>query len=369
MNILIIGEYSGFAKNLALGFRSLGHETVVFGNLDGWKKLPQAEGTILFPSPQNIKLGTLPIKRTWVFRGFINYLRFKKCINKYKSHFDVVLVVNYEFIRLNYECWYAYFSFSDIKKVLNPKGKIYLSACGDDYPYLDYVKEFRYCPPIDYKRNSYFKRRRMSIFFQTTKNIQGVIPVMYEYAVAYRAISSKYSLRICNTIPLPVDRESLHFNNTIRDKIVILHGKSRKSKGGEFIIPALQKLQEKYPDRVEILIKGGIPLTEYLSLVDSANIIVDQCWGYSYGMNAIFSMAMGKIVLSGNEKECEQEFGCKVPIVNILPDVDDIFTKLENLILQPAEKLSTLAKESYDFCNRFHRADVVASQYVKIFNS
>lgn len=369
MNILIIGEYSGFAKNLALGFRSLGHKTVVFGNLDGWKKLPQAEGTILFPSSQNIKLGSLLIKRTWVFRGFINYLRFKKCISKYKSHFDVALIVNYEFIRLNYECWYAHFAFSDIKKVLKLGGQIYLSACGDDYPYLNYAKELRYSPPIDNNRNSFFKRRRMKIFFQATKNIQGVIPVMYDYAAAYRAISSKYSLRICNTIPLPIDKDSLHFNNIFRDKIVILHGKSRKSKGGEFIIPALQKLQKKYPDKVEVLIKGGIPLTEYLSLVDSANIIVDQCWGYSYGMNAIFSMAMGKIVLSGNEKECEEEFGCKVPVINILPNVDNIYHTLENLIMQPVENLSLLAKESFDFCNSFHRADIVAKQYIDIFNS
>lgn len=38
MKILIIGEYSGFASNLALGFRKLGCEVVILGNLDGWKK-------------------------------------------------------------------------------------------------------------------------------------------------------------------------------------------------------------------------------------------------------------------------------------------------------------------------------------------
>jgi len=39
MKILIIGEYSGFASNLKMGFKSLGHETILFSWGDGFKKI------------------------------------------------------------------------------------------------------------------------------------------------------------------------------------------------------------------------------------------------------------------------------------------------------------------------------------------
>ena len=79
-------------------------------------------------------------------------------------------------------------------------------------------------------------------------------------------------------------------------------------------------------------------------------------------------MAMGKIVLSGNESECEQEFGCKVPVVNILPDSDDIFNKLEELIMQPQEVLSKMSLDAYNFVQGFHSDVLVAKQYLDIFS-
>ena len=126
------------------------------------------------------------------------------------------------------------------------------------------------------------------------------------------------------------------------------------------------KLQMLYQDKVEIIIEGGIPLNEYLKILNKANIIVDQCWGYGYGMNALFSMAMGKVVLGGNEPECAQEFKRNAPVINILPDENDILQKLEQLIADP-KYIMKLAADSFKFVGEFHSDIVVASQYLQVF--
>lgn len=366
MNILIIGEYSGFSKNLAIGFRELGHEVVVLASPDGWKKIRPVEGSILYPMPHNIKIGKFIIRRTWIFRGMLNYLHFKRDIRKFQGHFDAALIINCEFIRLRFDFTRSLFTCKELRKVMKDGTNIFLSACGDDMIYLKQLPYLKYHPPIDYSK-IYFKRRLRKIFYKTVNTVTGVIPVLYGYAEAYRHFSGQFNLRVLPTIPLPIKTFPDGFKNDFGDKIVIFHGLSRRCKGGEFIVPALERIQKDFPNRVEVIMQGGLPLEEYLLIMKKTNILVDQCWGYGYGMNALYAMSMGKIVLSGNEPENEQEFGCKAPVINIRPDVDDIYLKIKALISLSTEDLISKAHESYEFCCRFHDAKVVAKQYVDIF--
>ncbi len=367
MHILIIGEYSGFAKNLAIGLRELGHKVIVFASLDGWKKIDPGNDSVLYPVVHNFKIGKFEIKRTWIFRGIINFFHFKRDIRKYKRYFDAALIINYEFLRLRWDFTRALFSYKDLSKVMKDESKIYLSACGDDIFYLKYLHHFRYYFQDNYTAKNFSSRRLKKIFYQTVSMVAGVIPVMYEYAASYRYFAHQYHLKVFPTIPLPIHLLPNSFNNEFREKIVIFHGLSRKSKGGEFIVPALEKIQNDFPDRVEVIMRGGIPQEEYLSILAKSNIVVDQCFGYSYGMNALYSMAMGKIVLSGNEPECEQEFGRNVPIINIKPEVNDIYEKLMWLISLSKEELELKAKEMYSFCHEFHDAKIVAERYIDLF--
>lgn len=369
MKILIVGEFSGFAKNLSIGFKALGHEAVIIGYGDGWKKIDVGENGHLLDYCRNYQLGNIPLRKTWMLRSWFHFYKVKELISKYRGYFDVILIINYSFIRLKYERWYPYFSIEELKNMLTPEGKIFLSACGGDFPTDLYCPKLRYTYFPDVKDSPFLKKRMMKIFHQVSKSVQGVIPVMYEYGVAYRSIARQYELKIFDTIPLPVDTTNLAVYNVLEDKIVIFHGKLRLSKGTDLIQKALDKLKKKYPDKVEILIEGGMPLEKYLKLILKTNIIIDQAWSYSYGMNAIFGMAMGKVVLSGNEPECGQEFERKdIPIINILPDVKDIFNKLEFLVNHP-EEIKKKGLESEIFVKDFHRTEKVAEQYVRVFEA
>ena len=57
MNILIIGEYSGFAKYLSRGFRQLGHGACVLSWGDGFKKIEQEDESISINVSNYIFLG------------------------------------------------------------------------------------------------------------------------------------------------------------------------------------------------------------------------------------------------------------------------------------------------------------------------
>jgi hypothetical protein len=128
----------------------------------------------------------------------------------------------------------------------------------------------------------------------------------------------------------------------------------------------LRILKQKYPNKIEISIKGGMPLAEYIKVLRESNIIIDQCKSYSYGMNAIYSMALGKVVLSGNEPECIKEFGRNdIPIINILPEVNDIVNKLQRFIEQPS-LINEYGKKGREFVEDFHNDIMVAKQFLDL---
>ena len=131
----------------------------------------------------------------------------------------------------------------------------------------------------------------------------------------------------------------------------------------------MEKLKENYPNEVEIVIDGKMPLNKYLKVLEETNVVIDQALSYEYGMNAIYSMAMGKVVLSGNEPECQQEFGrTDIPVINILPSEDDIYNKLEQLVLNK-ESVIEIGKKSRQFVEDFHHYVKVAQQYIDTWNA
>lgn len=367
MKILIIGEYSGFAKNLKNGFDSLGHETFIFQEGDNWKKINSGSNSYKYPFYNNFKFLGFDLKLSWIIKGVFFNFKFLNDIKKFNKYFDVVLLTNYEFIRFEHEFWFPRFSLKDLSFVLKDDAKIYLSACGDDLVYLKYSDNFRYTPPVNHNKKIFFSKRYIRLFELINERIVGVIPVMCDYAIAYRALKQEYNINVLNTIPLPITPPIKEITPKIEGKIVIFHGLNRELKGTRIIIEALKLIELKYPNDVEVVIQGRLPLVDYLKLIERTNIVVDQCYSYSYGMNALYSMSLGKVVLSGNEPENGLEFNRDdIPIVNILPDVNSIFNEIEFFVLNP-DKILSVGIQSREFVEKFHSPKLVANQYISVF--
>lgn len=342
MRILLYGEFSSFHSNLKIGLQEIGHEVVLVSDGDGFKNISSDFA--------------VSSKRKGLFRQLdlsVKHLKLSQKMGK----FDIIQIINPNFI--------PFLVFNKVLRTLSNKNtKIFLSACGDDVQYIKYINQMRYSPYSN-SNKPYTRLIDKLRNFVTLNKVNGIIPVMYDYAEPYR--ESKYKNKLLPTIPLPI---TINHCNKKRNnkKIIIFHGLNRESfKGTKYIIEAMNKIKLKYMDLVQLEVHGKLSLNEYLEKLEIADIVIDQALSYSYGMNALYAMRNGSVVLSGNEHECMCEFKTDViPVINILPSSDDIYTKLEELILNQSY-IVELGIKSKEFVEIFHNSIFIAKKYISVW--
>ena len=87
-----------------------------------------------------------------------------------------------------------------------------------------------------------------------------------------------------------------------------------------------------------------MPLKEYLKALKQSNIVIDQVNSYSLGMNGLFALAMGKVVLGGSEKESLKSQGIKnSPVINVLPSKESIIEAID-LLVKDKNKILSIRK-------------------------
>ena len=134
------------------------------------------------------------------------------------------------------------------------------------------------------------------------------------------------------------------------------------------MLRAAQRLKNKYPNEVELLIAEGVPFAQYQQMMNGSDIILDQLYSYTPAMNALLAMSKGIICVGGGEPEHydmlhEQELR---PIVNVQPHEQSVYDALENLILHP-ELVPKLKEESIAYVARHHNPISIARQYEEIY--
>lgn len=355
MKILLIGDFSGFHKNLKEGLDELGHIVHIAASGDGYKNTTNSD--IYVPNSKYKIIKGLR-KITFPFAHIKDYYGY-----------DVVQANSHN----AFGGAQIYYSSIQLKKIKKKTGKLFLTSCGTDYFMYKCRNELKY-NPIDESINidlSGKNRYLNKIYIQNNKDVanlvDGIIPITYIYRLAYNN-----HMNLMNTIQLPINSDKVKYipQKIENNRLKIFHGITREGfKGTKYIREAMAKLKENYPNDVDIIIDGKMPLKDYLKVLEETNVVVDQALSYSYGMNAIYSMAMGKVVLSGNEPECQQEFGrSDIPVINIEPSVDDIYKKLEELLLNKSRVID-IGEKSRLFVEDFHHHVKVAQKYLDTWNS
>lgn len=350
MKILLLGEYSGLHKNLALGLRELGHDVQVMSEGDGWKNITS-----------DIQLPSLSGLSYWnKLKAIFIYNKIFFTLPKY----DVVHIINPRVFYTPYKIFTLFYLFFKHRKV-------FLSGAGEDTYYYKYGynKLFRYWFYSDLDVLPSYKGIRKvwfnSIQQYIEKRIISFIPSGCEYKLAWE----KYSkVKIADFIPMALHIDEKPLIGKTNNKIVFFHGLNRDDvKGTKFITKALKQLEQEYPKEVEVIIEGGLPLDEYLKVLNKADVVLDQCKSYGYGMNALYAMSLGKVVMSGAEPECIANMPVDtVPVINIKPDVAQIYDQLVKIVNKKAQ-LVTLKNDSFDYVNKYHNPIAVAQAYVKEF--
>lgn len=354
MKILFLGDYSSLFSNLKDGLIELGHDAVIAANGDGFKSIPC---DVNFRSSKNGILGKIETR----------LLPFMK-MNEFKN-FDVVQLINpFEF---SVKGFHPKFFFNFIKK---NNGRFFMSAAGDDAffwtvgrarlaygPFDDYLK-------FDIKKKKYWMESRKAISFNKwmVDQVDGVIPIMYEYEISY----SDQPKRLA-TIPIPVNTKKIEYQeNKVGNKIVIFHGLNRYGfKGTRHVEKAFEYLRSKYPNDLELVIDGKMPLDAYLSLMRRTNVVIDQTNTYSIGVNGVYALAMGKVVMGGAEPESLNSLGVEEsPVINLKPSSESIIESVE-MILENRSSIKDIGYLGRRFAENSHGHLVVAQKYVDLWSN
>lgn len=380
MRVLLIGEYSGVHTQLAKSLRKNGIDVLLVSDGDAYKK---------FPNDINIEYNfhvskNFFLKRFFNFyymfllysglQGIVQIFKYLDQIKKMKN-FDVVQLIN----PVALSGFGSIVNIFFIRYLAKYNKNLFLCALGDDYYWVKgsmlnkrHVSMFskikwkyiyEYIHPFMYRYGFLYKFLNNYAIYKSRK----IIPGLYDYYIYY-----KDNQKCTDIIPIIIDRKEeilpFKFKNY---PIKIFHGwqpKKEARKGNDLFDEALKKLVGKYPDKVDYEILGGVDYNTYIQSFNSSVIFLDQCYSMDRGVNALLGMANGKIVLSGFVKELEEKYNTQFDpvIIHINPNVDEIFNKLEELILDPY-RLEIISKNSINFIESYHSEEVVLEQYLRIW--
>lgn len=367
MKILIIGEYSGFAKYLSRGFHQLGHKSFVFSWGDSFKAIEQDKDSY-YVNVKDYKIGKYVIKNSNRIRNRFSGIKLHRFISRMKKEWDCAFIINFGFVKTNNNPLVPFISIEQIKSLLKDESQIFLSACGGDYIFYRYIIENGGQSPYEIEKAKRSVVNEESKYTTLIKEVKGIIPISIDYLKAYMYYQKAFRYNVYPIIPLPFDVDSVKCTNHTNGRIQIMHGVNRpEPKGSFFIIPAMERIQKEFPDKVTIDIVRRVPLSEYLNRMDKATILIDQCYVMSAGMNAIEALAMGKVVLGGNGQGNAESLGeTDFPVIHINPDEEYIYEKLKDLIMNP-ERIETIGSFSRAFACRVYDCKRVAEKYIQIF--
>ncbi len=364
MKILFVGDASNLHNCLASALRKMGHQVVVASNGSNWMN-----------TDRDINLYR---KNNKPIPTFFYLLRLALALPKMRG-FDIVELVNPIFLTLRPP------KVMQIYKYLRKYNKkLVLSALGTDYFYvktcyegqaLRYNEYFVNNNLTDYAKHNkketkqWLSPQMKSHTSSLVKNIDGIIACLPEYFVSYAPLYPHKTF----FADIPIDTQSIQPNIIIEEpkkvKFFIGLQKNRmEEKGTDKLLYAAKQICNKYPDKAELKIVSNIPYKEYLKEMASSHVILDQIYSYTPATNALLAMAHGLIAVSGAEPEYYDFIGEKEnhPIINVLPDENDIYNKLE-WIVQNKHLLPKLSQQSRAFVEKHNNNFKIAQQYLEIW--
>lgn len=361
MNILIIGEFSAFAKHLKIGFKKLGHQVTVVHSGDSYKKIDSENDDVLF-KVKNIVINGFHVPGSdRLLSPWTNRIIQKEIEKKFNaSHIDIVVVIHPSFLTNSF--FKSGVRLCYLKTLVNKGAKLILTACGND-PAL-YLAFPKLCKSIQLK-----KSKSAACFKYLVKRADAIFPTTYCYYSSLLNYCNHFGYddsHLHHTTPLPITVDDNYcIDSCLNRKIVIFHGITRPLvKGTPYIQEAMARIQKEYPDRVECRCEGGMPYNEYVKLFETIDILIDQTYFNGWGMNAAIGAMKGKCVLAPCGKECREDIGIEnIPFIEIKPDTNQIYLELKHLVDNP-HKIDEIKVASRKFIEQYCESSIIARQYI-----
>lgn len=353
MNVLLVGEFSGVHTNLKAGLEHLGVQVTLANTGDGFKK---------FSSDMLM----------WVEGG--NWS--SKLENKFLELYNLYQMKKFDVIQIMHPNAFEFYTHSRVYELLDQAKLVVQLIGGCDYAF---EKNFKYlneklcqgCRKYDLGGHQcYYKRvgeRKYEKEIYKRANI--IVPLSWEYYYIYKEYEREYIDKLQHVMPMPIDLRNNRVRSVQTEKIRVFHPLNREGfKGTNILRPIFRDLQMQYGDIADFKIEGKMPIAQYRKFLSKTDIVVDQLYCNSYGMNALYSMAMGKVVFSGNST---QQMFKDVPWMQDMPILSVGFSEeeIKDNIIRTVRcgTLSNIKKASRRYVETYHDAEKVAKLFLRLY--
>lgn len=363
MKILLLGEYSNVHWTLAEGLRALGHTVCVASNGDFWKNYKR---DISLERTLGSKISTLSF-----------YAKLAFALPRFRGY-DIVQIINPMFLEMKAEKLFRIYDY-----LRKHNGKVFMGAFGMDYYWVSECREHKPLRYSDFnfgddlRTDSVAMREvydwvgtsKQSLNEYIAKDCNGIIAGLYEYYVCYNRLYFKK----LEFIPFPINLEQVvRTAPVVKDKVKFFIGISKERsvyKGTDIMLRAVKRICHDFPNDCELRIAESVPFEEYQKMMNSSHVILDQLYSYTPAMNALLAMGKGLVIVGGGEEENYAILGEKKlrPIINVLPDEEDVYDKLKRLVMNKSE-IKRLSDESRLYIEKYHNHISVAQKYLSFWS-
>lgn len=366
MRILLLGEASYLHNTLKKGLLARGCRVVLASDGNGWHD-----------SPRDIDLRR---NMHWgKFSGIMVLFKLLCHLSTFCGN-DIVQVHNYQFIPLM-PSWNK-----RIFRFLKLTNKKVVKGCWGDDPQV-FGMQAKGIPPYSdtywngHSQNLEANRARIAeqmipsavdCWHDVTVRADALVPCLYEYYLCYDTPEYHHKLHY---LPLPME---IPMDNKVRikgsgEKIKVLVGLQPHRefiKGAMRIAHFVEIVAKRHPGKIDIRYVEGVPYDEYCSMIDEADVLVDQFYSFTPSMNSLAAMARGTVVIGGGEEEYYRFIGEEElrPIVNVSPE----YSEEENVrIIETAfflqGNLAKMSEQSIEFVKKYHDYRHVAELYEQMY--
>ena len=366
MKILLLGEYSNLHATLADGLRQLGHEVLVV-----------SDGTYIYDYKRDISLDRKGTGRWSAVRYMAKLLM---TIPRLRG-FDVVQLINPDCFAIKAERQFALYRY-----LRRHNRVVILGAFGNDWQWVECGLNRRIFRYGDFnigdklRQNDYTQKvikewqdsAKGELSRYVADDCDGIVSCLYEYQACYQTDFPEKT----RFIPLPIRPKDIQPESIVRPNpypVRFFLGIKRRLmeyKGTDIFYDALQRLKQAYPDQCEVTVVEDLPFDEYEKRMNGQDAILDQAYSYTPAMNALEAMSKGLICIGGGEPENYEIIGETElrPIINILPDRENVYQALEELVRHP-ERIPMLQRQSIEYIRRHHDYIKVARQYAEFYQT
>ena len=364
MKVLLVGDASNFHWTLAQGLRTLGHDVTVISNGGGW---------------MNTNCDIRIMRKSNGPVDSMMYLAKIMSLLPSWRDYDVVQISGCNFFRLRPEKNLAIF-----RQLRRQNKRIFMEAIGTDHYYVKACfdgKSYRYSdffignkplnrPNYNTDKAAYLEGSNRDANIAIAQECDGISACLWEYYVAYQ---QEYKNKL-TYIPIPINLDENPIRNIpdaiekLRFFIGIQHDRSAL-KGTDVMYDILQQLHRDYKNECIVTAVESLPYKEYNRVMYESDVLIDQLYSYTPATNALLAMAKGIVAVSGAEPEYYDMIGEHKlqPIVNVLPDANEVYNTLENLILH-RDKIPQMCRDSRAFIEKHHDYRNIAQQFIDFWS-